>query len=725
MIVKGSFRQKIFRNEESGYTIILFRVNEIIEDDEDLKKTITVVGYFSDINLDDNYILTGNKITSKYGIQFQIDHYEVCPKETKNEIITFLSSELFKGVGKKLATNIYEVYQDQTIEKILNNKDCLLSIPGITAAKALTIYQTLKDYSSSHEIITYLNSLGLTVKLSLSIYNLYKEEAKKIIEENIYNLLEDFSNVKFDEVDKMAKQLNIEEYDKRRVKAIILYTMRNDSYESGNTCILYNNLYKLVNKQFLDEISNETFIEYLESLKLENKIVIDDEKYFLIELYKAQKNICKRLVHLNNTPLDNSFDDNDISYAENLIQIKYSDKQKEAIKTALNNRVTIITGGPGTGKTTLVKAITLLYRNKHKDKKIALLAPTGRASKRLNETTHMQTSTIHRFLKWNKENNQFSINKYNIDESDLILIDEFSMVDTILLNSLLNGLKKDIHLIIVGDYNQLPSVGPGQVLKDIISSEKINTVKLELIYRQHDNSYINILASTIKSKDITSLDLTKKEDFNFIETNDINNTINIVCKKALDKLINTNNLQVLSPMYGGIAGIDSLNNSLREIYNPQDGKKNEVVINDVTYREKDKVIQLINNIEDNVFNGDIGYIKEITSGKYTASKKDEIIINFEGHMVNYQYKDLINIKHAYTISVHKSQGGEFNHVVIPLSYNHKRMLYNNLLYTGVTRAKKSLILVGSKEMLEYAINNDYDSNRLTNLKKMIIESIKD
>lgn len=725
MKVKGVFKKNIFRNEETCYTISLFSIKEIYNEEQldESVKNITIIGFFQNINYHDTYIIEGNKVSNKYGIQYQINSYEICPKETRHEIINFLSSDLFKGIGESIATKIFDQYKEESLDKILSDYNCLLCIKGITKEKAIQIQEVLKNYSNSHETITYLNSLGFSVNIGLSIYNLYKDATKIKIESNIYDIIEDISNITFIELDKIAINNGIDLMDRRRIKAMLLNLMKLDSYDTGNTYIIKERLFLKLNNLFLEKIEEVTLYEYLLELYQDNKIIEEKEKYFLKEVYLAEKNIAKRLIELSKQKSEIKITNDDIKYIEQLINIKYSPKQKQAIIESLNNKITIITGGPGTGKTTLVKAITLLYKYKY-EHKMALLAPTGRASKRLNETTLMNTSTIHRFLKWNKENGQFSINEHNKDDSKFIIIDEFSMVDNLLFDKLLKGLNKDIHLIIVGDYYQLPSVGSGQLLKDIIESETLNVVKLDSIYRQKDDSYINILANNIKNKNIEMLDLSKKEDFNFIETNNINETISTICKKAINKDINYKNLQVLSPMYNGNGGIESLNLALQNLYNPSITAQNEIEFNNIVYRENDKVIQLLNNIDDNVFNGDIGYIETIYLKQNSATKKDEIYINFDGHIVCYYYKDLINIKHAYAISVHKSQGSEFDYVIVPLTNSHRRMLYNHLIYTAVTRAKKSLILVGSKEMLNFGINNDYDSNRLTNLKNILNDSIK-
>ena len=348
---------------------------------------------------------------------------------------------------------------------------------------------------------------------------------------------------------------------------------------------------------------------------------------------------------------------------------------------------------------------------------LALLAPTGRASKRLTESTLCQASTIHRFLKWNKDDNSFQVNEYNKSDVKMVIIDEASMVDVYLLSSLLNGLRYDTKIIMVGDYNQLPSVGPGQVLKDIIDSEVVNVIKLDKLYRQTEGSNIIKLAYDINANDIDTSVFNNIDTF-FIPcpSTVVKNNIVEICKKYIN--YDYSKFQILAPMYKTINGIDEINLILQELYNPVSPKKNEIIINDIVYREKDKVIQLTNMVDDNVFNGDIGIINKIRNGK-----DKEVIIDFDGNLVTYKPSDFQNFKHAYGISIHKSQGSEFDIVVIPIVKGYGKMLYRKLIYTAVTRAKKELYLIGDIDALYYAANNNQADIRKTTIKDMLIEKI--
>ena len=404
-------------------------------------------------------------------------------------------------------------------------------------------------------------------------------------------------------------------------------------------------------------------------------------------------------------------------------KITYDDTQLKAIESGVNNNITIITGGPGTGKTTIIKAIVsiIMDSKKARDTDIALLAPTGRAAKKMMETTNLPAYTIHKYLGWDKDTNTFATDEYNPNKEKYIIVDEVSMIDTLLMEALLKGTKRDIHLILVGDYYQLPSVSEGQILKDLIDSDCLPVISLNKIYRQTEGSYILNLAYDIKSKNISEDLFIKKDDYLFINS-DNDNTLSYIKEvviKAIKKGYSDMDIQVLAPMYKSINGIDSLNIMLQELFNPKAKNKKEIVFKDVVYREYDKVLQLVNDPDNNVYNGDIGYIEEIivSDGKKIPN---QININYDGNIVEYTPDKFINFRHGYAISIHKAQGSEFDTVIMPITSNFKRMLYNKLVYTGVTRAKKSLIIVGEPSSFIYGINNDYVDNRKTTLKDLII-----
>ena len=401
--------------------------------------------------------------------------------------------------------------------------------------------------------------------------------------------------------------------------------------------------------------------------------------------------------------------------------------KKKAIKKALENNILIITGGPGTGKTTIIKAITELYQHINKldydefTEKLALLAPTGRASKRMSESTFLPASTIHRFLKWNKDDGKFMINESNKSDVELVIVDEVSMIDINLFDSLLKGLKRNVKMILVGDYDQLPSVGPGNLLKDLICSDVIDVVHLKHLYRQDENSYIISLAYEIKDGNLSENFLNTYSDYTFLKcsANHIKTNLMRLCQKVIEKGYDYKRMQILAPMYKGENGIDTLNKELQDVFNPKSPEKREIKSGNVIFRENDKILQLVNMPDENVFNGDIGVIKYIKYGNTSKSKKDEIYVDFDGNLVKYTPKDFSKIKHGFIISIHKSQGSEFEMVIMPMAHSYKRMLYKKLIYTGVTRAKKKLIIIGEPEAFALSVQNNHEYIRNSKLLKKI------
>ena len=563
---------------------------------------------------------------------------------------------------------------------------------------------------------------------ALKIYNTYYRNTITFLENNIYRIIDDFDNISFLTIDKLRQKFNIKDDDERRIKACIYYIMQELSFNQGDTYLIYEEILRGVIEYLKIIIDDSDFIIYLNELQLESKIVIENDKYYLKELYEAEINVARKIYKLVKIPSIKYQElDEYINALEKENHIKYNDKQKEAIIKALENNIVIITGGPGTVKTTIIKEIVKLYKelnnlsNNELNELVALLAPTGRASKRLSETTDMPAMTIHRFLKWNKELNQFGINEYNKANSKLVIIDEISMVDISLLDSLFKGLRNDIKLILVGDYHQLPSVVPGQVLKDLIDSNYIDTVYLKTLYRQDENSYIITLAHDINNETVDDRFLETFNDYQFIECNfqDVSSILESICKDLVDKGYNYKQVQFMAPMYRGENGINNLNKKLQNILNPKSPNKKEITYADTIFRENDKVLQLVNTPDENVFNGDVGVIEKIILANESSSGKNEIYINYDGNIVVFYPKDLVKIKHGFIISIHKSQGSEFDIVVMPIIHNYRRMLYRKLIYTGITRTKRKLILVGESEAFLIGINNKQEYLRKTDLLSKI------
>ncbi len=719
--IKGKLKKIIFHNNDSGYVVALFRVKEtndsLIKDK--INKSITVTGIFTDVNIDINMTLYGTyQKNAKFGMQYVVTSYEIDIPTTKDAIIEFLSSSFIDGCGERTAKKIVDHFKEQTLDKIKEDKNNLLEIEGITPSRALKIYNSLLNYNKSSEAILEFQNLGFSIEECSKIYNKFKDRIDEVLKDAFYDLKEIIDFKKLDNI----YIRNFGKESKTRIFACVLESMQILSNSNGDTYYYREEISNLLNKEFDIILGEEVFEEILNELSDNQKIIFKDRKIYLSKYYLYEENVAKKLKRIDSfltQKIPNLKDK--LLELEKRIGIDYNADQEKAIISALDNNITIISGGPGTGKTTIINAITKLYiENKRLGpqdilENIALLAPTGRASKKLAMSTSLPAYTIHRYLKWYKDSNDFFYNEYNKTGHKLIIVDEVSMIDIDLFNALLNGISSNIKLILVGDTFQLPSVGPGLVLDDLIRSDYFNFVPLNQIYRQSDNSYIPYLAKDIKNKEISEEILSKKDDYAFfqVSSDKIKEMIEQIIKISINKKISEKNMQILAPMYKGENGIDNLNISLQNIYNPPSVNKNELIYMDIVYRENDKVLQLVNDLDKNVFNGDIGYIKSIVGNTIT--------IDFEGNKVEYQKKDLKQIKHAYAITIHKSQGSEFEHVIMPISTSYYKMLYNKLIYTGVSRAKKSLTIVGDAQAFARAINNDYSRNRKTTLKDKIIE----
>ena len=723
--IRGKFKQMIFESD-NGYKVGLFRVKEASgEMEEFVNKTITFTGYFADVDDEAYYKLTGNYVfNEKYGSQFQVSSYEREEPKGRDAVIDFLSSSLVKGCGEKTAIAIVETLGEEALTLIKEDPDNLLLVPGISEVKAKRIYNSIVKYQSTDEIIVNLKKLGFTINESLAILNKWGESSLEIVNNDIYKLIDIIDFTKLDKVFLSMKDAEAEE----RVLACLVETFKRVGFKNGDTYLDKEEIFSSIRNDFKIFITEDELDEYLEKLEKDKEIVVEGKKYFLKEYYDYEEEIAAslELISRHSKTRVTNFDDL-IAAVQLEYDVKYNSDQRLAIKNALTNRVSIITGGPGTGKTTIINSIVKLYVRIHNlnykevINDIALLAPTGRAAKKMSDSTGLPAMTIHRYLKWNKEKNEFQINEYNKNYHKLIIVDETSMIDTYLFASLLKGIGHNITLVLVGDSNQLPSVGPGLILNDLIDSDMFTHTTLEQIYRQSDNSYIPILAKEIKEHDLSSEFTKQTDDYNFLHASGltIKEMIRKICVMSKEKGLTEEEIQVLAPMYKGENGIDNLNVLLQEIFNPKSKDKKETKVGDVIYRVGDKVLQLVNDPDNNIFNGDIGYISSI--GTIMGSKNKEVFtINFDGNEVQYTREELINIKHAYAITIHKSQGSEFAHVIMPVSKSYYKMLYNKLIYTGVSRAKKSLIIIGEEESLVMAVNNDYSNNRKTNLKEQIV-----
>lgn len=719
--IKGKLSKIIFHNNQNGYTVGLLKVKESDIDDL-VNKTVTFTGNLPDLNEIDTYIMTGSLTNhEKYGSQFQVKSINrIMPQET-DAMIDILSSNLFKGIGKKTAEKLVSVFKEKTFDVILNDTSNLLLIPGISEKQAKTLKEALKQYQGSYEDILMLNKLGFSTSESMKIYHYYKDKLNEVLDGNLYNIYYDIDEISFPRVDSIF----VAKYKKdspSRVAGAIVYIIKTLSMTYGHTYFSKEEVNSYLFRVLKVDVSEKVVADAYNSLLVDERIVIKDDRLYLWEMYEAETLIARRLrllAHEDKIKYKNL--DTKIKEIETHYGIVYTDEQLDAIKLAITRKVAIITGGPGTGKTTILKGILDLYKVLSSSDKIrlneqiALLAPTGRASKRMSEVTNFEASTIHRFLKWNKDTNRFQINEYNKSSVSFVIIDEASMIDTMLLANLLKGLKSSCHIIFVGDANQLPSVAAGDVLNDMIESKELPVYALKNWHRQGSDSKIIPFAHRINEGILDRELLNSGSDLEFIpcKDNEIIEVIGNVCKDY-----NSYDLQVLAPIYKNRNGIYAINDHLQRLWNPKSPSKKEIEGTESIYREKDKVIQLANMKDESVFNGDIGIIDRI---KLLGNK--ELYIDYDGNLVKYTKSMLQNFTLGYAISIHKSQGSEFDTVLIPFTFDYRKMLYRKLIYTGVTRCKKKLILVGDINALEQAIRNNQEQKRRTSLKLFLENGI--
>lgn len=726
--IKGHYQRSIYQNS-NGYHIGLFKVRETNSPELTpfLDKTITFTGYFHELNDMDTYLFFGQMVEHpKYGLQFSVTSYERCKPEEKDAIVEFLTSGLFKGIGEKKAKAIVDVLGKDTLQIILENPDNLILIPGITKTNIDTLHNKLKEYESSYETVLYLSNLGFSTKDSMLIYNYYKDRVKEVIEEDIYQLEYSIYELNFKKIDRIALKNGMAKDSFVRVRAAILYIMEEVSNTYGHSYFYYDEIFQYLPRVLLISISDEVYKKAMESLIVDIMVVNKEDRYYLKDMWEAETLIVKRfrlLAHKEDEDFKNLEDK--LTEMESVFGISYNEEQRRAILDSIRKNFLIITGGPGTGKTTIMKGIIELYKEVHKlsyeklAERVQLLAPTGRAAKRMSDATLMPASTIHRFLKWQKETNKFQVNEYHKSKAEVVILDESSMVDTLLMASLLRGISANCKVIMVGDSYQLPSVGPGQVLHDLISSSKLPVVELKELYRQGMDSNILTFAYDVRKGEVVDDVFNKEEDLTFIECSDDDVISNLMDVSSTFKDLSYKNFQILAPMYKTKCGIDMINQKLQVIFNPKDKSKKELVVGDVIFREGDKVIELTNMPDENIYNGDIGIISQIVT---QPAKK--ITIDFDGNEVTFTAANFNKFRLAYAISIHKAQGSEFDVVVMPIVQGYRKMLYRKLVYTGITRSKKMLYLIGDKNALRQAVNNTSSDIRRTTIKDFLENGIK-
>lgn len=731
-MIKGTVEAILFQNSDNFYTVLKV---DTIETNEDFDTMPTVVGFLPNIVEGDVYTFKGQVVDHpRYGKQLIAETFEKEMPQTKEAIISYLSSDLFKGVGKKTAQNIVNTLGDNAINDILDDHSVLEKVSGLSKKKQKQIAEQISANQESEKIMIRLHDLGFGPKLSMAIYQFYLGDTLTILDRNPYQLIYDIKGIGFNKADQLARNIGIAYNDNERLKAALLYTLEEECIKQGHTYLPINVVIDLtvdvLNYQDEEVIEPEKLDEMLQYLNEEKRLIIDNEQVAIPSLYyseiKSVQNLFRIKTHTNKlTEIEQSDLQMHIGEIEDANQVNYAASQKEALQTAINSKVMLLTGGPGTGKTTVIKGIVELYAEIHglsldyddyvnDDYPVVLAAPTGRASKRLQESTGLEAMTIHRLIGWNQDTKPEDILENEIN-ARLIIIDEMSMVDTWLFHQFLSAVPLDAQLIFVGDEDQLPSVGPGQVFKDLIESKAIPRVNLTEVYRQQDGSSIIELAHRMKLGQ--KIDITQRfHDRSFIncQANQIPTVVEKVVTSAVNKGYTMADIQVLAPMYKGNAGIKRLNQVLQDILNPKKKDTREIEFGDVVFRKGDKVLQLVNRPNDNIFNGDIGVIVGIFWAKENALNKDVLVVDFEGNEITFTKQDMMELTHAYCTSIHKSQGSEFPIVIMPIVKQYFRMLQRPILYTGLTRAKTSLVLLGDPEAFDIGLKTNGQA-RLTQL----------
>ena len=719
--IKGLIQEVIYRNDDNNYTVVLVEVND---------EYITATGKFPIINEGEWVELNGKFILNKkYGEQFAVDSVKLSPPNTKEGIIRYLSSGLIAGVGPITAANIVNKFGEATLDIIRYNPDRLAEVKGVSVRKAQDICKAYEEVHQMQNAVMIMQQYHISTNLAIKIYNQYGEGTEDILKNNPYKMVEDIDGVGFFTADRIAMAMGVPENSDFRIRAGILHVLKENSDKNGNTCMqtmaLIEGVFEILKIPDLQDrlemlIDKLVFDSYLKKFEIE-----DEEFVCLSQYYKIEKVLADTLLLLDGDSGSIELDvDSDISLYEQTSGIQMHEHQKAAVRIAVNNGVSIITGGPGTGKTTIIKCILQIFKNM--GKKVKLMAPTGRAAKRLSESTGEDASTIHRALEMvGGEDSRFIFNSQNKLSYDVIIVDEVSMVDSQLMYYLVRSFKRGAKLVLVGYKDQLASVGAGIVLAEILASGCFATMCLTQIYRQSEDSLIIVNAHEINNGKMPKLD-NKSRDFFFEKREDNESVLNSIIEMSVSRIpkflnIDSSNIQVLAPMKSGVVGIDNINKCLQEKINPPSLTKFEIETDKVIYRKGDRVMQTSNNYErswerngvfgSGVFNGDIGVIRDVNL------QTSEVEILFEdGRVARYIKADLGEITLSYAITIHKSQGSEFDVIIVPVVSGPPMLLTRNLLYTAVTRAKKMVVLIGTKQCVARMVNNNYTKIRYTMLK---------
>ena len=736
MKLSGRIEKVVYRNSENGYTILeVFSKGVFVT----VSGKFPIVGVGEDVELEGDY-----QINPRYGKQFVAESIKTFKPTDKAAIVKYLSCGLITGVGEVTANNIVRMFGEETLNIIEEQWERLAEIKGISARKASEIHSTYQDIKKMQEAVMFLQKYDISINMAVKIYGKYKARTEEVLTDNPYKLIEDIDGIAFKTADKIAMKLGVEFESMKRVRAGVVFALTEVAEKQGSTLAYVDEVkglaleilelddshLKLIEDAIVDlEISGA-----IKKIVHSEKEAIAISKYHTMEEFISKKMIA--LVNSVNTSVVGTI--HDVEQYETLAGIKLHEKQREAVLAGTSEGVVVITGGPGTGKTTIIKGILKIFKNQRL--KCLLMAPTGRAAKRLEEQSGEQASTVHRALEANFAQNGrgFARNEDNPLEADVIIIDEVSMLDVFLMSSLLKAVEYGTRLILVGDKDQLPSVGAGNVLADIIASDIFKVVELTQIYRQSEDSMISTNAHKINHSEMPDLKA-KSSDFFYSSTSDPQAVANEIVSLISERMpkyfkdITSDDIQVITPMKAGLSGSNNLNSLIQSKLNPKQFGKKEIELNKRVFRVGDKVMQIVNNYDrewekfndfgyptygSGVFNGDMGRIEDINT------EISELYIMFDdGRRACYSYAELEEIVLSYAITIHKSQGSEFPVVIIPIMGGSPLLMNKNLLYTAVTRAKKMVVLIGKSSNIYYMIMNKSSAVRNTmlcdNLKKNI------